>query len=85
MKKTYKKPEIYIESFEISTFIAGQCDIDLGFSADNCGYYDFGGIYLFSTSNSNSTCDEDPDDFDLEGNDGLCYNIPLAGNKIFGS
>lgn len=85
MKKLYSKPEIIIESFEISEFIAGNCDIDVGFgdvgSIKICTYKDpaFGGaLTLF---NSQGICDMIWE----EGNDQGCYNIPMDGNRYFGS
>ena len=83
MKKIYRKPEIFIENFEVSEFIAGNCSIDLGFAGNNptCDPYDFGGINLFN----HKGCDINPEDMDLGDNDELCYHEPLANNRIFGS
>lgn len=84
MKKEYKKPEVFIENFEVSEFIAGQCTTyDVGFSPDNCT---LGGMFddavLFSTSNLNCTGAVDSEATD---NNGFCYHIPTGGNKYFGS
>ena len=83
MKKIYRKPEIFIESFEVSEFIAGNCSIDLGFAGNNptCAPYDFGGINLFN----HKGCDINPEEAELEDNDKLCYHIYDDINKIFGS
>ena len=83
MKKIYRKPEIFIESFEVSEFIAGNCSIDLGFAGNNptCAPYDFGGINLFN----HKGCDINPEEAELEDNDKLFYHIYDDINKIFGS
>lgn len=83
MKKIYRKPEIFIENFEVSEFIAGNCSIDLGFAGNNptCAPYDFGGINLFN----HKGCDINPEEAELEDNDKLCYHIYDDINKIFGS
>lgn len=83
MKKIYRKPEIFIENFEVSEFIAGNCSIDLGFAGNNptCDPYDFGGINLFN----HKGCDINPEEAELEDNDKLCYHIYDDINKIFGS
>ena len=86
MRKVYKKPEMYIENFEVSEFIAGSCGIDLGFSADkntgSCKSYDFGGINLFG---GQIGCGYDYYTFDLNENDKPCYDIPTDFTRIFGS
>ena len=53
MKKRYKKPQIFMESFEVSEFIAANCNrtgegvsvTDPNF--DENGQYNFGGIMIF--------------------------------------
>lgn len=42
MKKTYVKPQVYFEDFQLSASIAGDCTgggkIDLGHSENDCAY-----------------------------------------------
>lgn len=87
MKKEYVKPMAVIEIFTISEFIAGNCEIDVGFgesgSGKSCGYSHpaFGGaLKLF---NDTETCDMFWE-FAPE-NDGGCYHIPKDGHGYFGS
>lgn len=87
MKKKYRKPEIFIESFEVSEFIAGSCTIDVNFgdtgAINPCAYPDpdFGGA--MTIFNSLSVCDSLWDD--EENNDKGCYHIPVDGAGYFGS
>ena len=86
MKKTYIKPYICIEAFEVSEFIAGDCAIDVGFgdvgASKTCSILDpdFGefGETLF---NDYETCSLLWDD----GTDKGCYHIPVNGHGYFGS
>lgn len=86
MKKSYSKPKIFIESFEISEFIAGDCTIDVGFGDSNmikqCTYADpdFGGAVIYFNS-GNEACVSKWDDGDDKG----CYHIPDGGQGYFGS
>ena len=84
LKKVYIKPQIVMENFEMSDFIAGNCTIDVGFgdSGSNiCTYPDpeFGGaLTLFNVV---GVCDT----VWIEGNDKGCYHIPDGGVGYFGS
>lgn len=81
MKKTYSKPEIVFEDFTISTAIAGPCGNPTGTpSKDQCGY-DMGGMIIFVTGVTG--CETVIADGSM--GDGLCYNIPSAGNNLFNS
>ena len=80
MKKQYVKPELYFESFELSTSIAtcdfksnaagNVCAIDLGFGEGNAVYMDI-----------KNGCGRQPD----PGNTKYCYNPPAAGSAVFSS
>lgn len=84
MKKTYIKPYICIEAFEVSEFIAGDCAIDVGFgdlgASKTCSIPDpdFPSENLF---NDYDTCTLLWDD----GTDKGCYHIPVNGHGYFGS
>ena len=80
MKKKYKKPEIFMESFEVSEFIAANCgrnsqNISMSefeqFRED--GKINFGGVNLFEST----SCDVDAASFDFAQNDKPCYDIPV--------
>lgn len=78
MKKRYKKPQIFMESFEVSEFIAANCNrtgegvsvTDPNF--DENGQYNFGGIMIFNTG-----CENEAKDFGFSENDKACYDIPI--------
>lgn len=80
MKKQYVKPELYFESFELSTSIAtcdfksnaagNVCAIDLGFGEGNAVYMD-----------KENGCGRQPGPDDIK----YCYNPPAAGSTVFSS
>lgn|GEM_PF-2121422 len=84
VKKTYTKPQIVMESFLVSEFVAGNCEIDVGFgdtgSSRPCSIDDpyFPGERLF---NDYDTCSLLWNDGDDKG----CYDIPDGGVGYFGS
>lgn len=78
MKKTYKKPDICFESFELSTNIAscsilgdpnapGFCAVDLE---------DIGDVVFV---NENAACNT----FIPGINDSICYDVPLEASNVF--
>ena len=77
MKKKYKKPEIFMESFQVSEFIAADCASKSdGVSIKDPNYvngqYNFDGIMIF-----NDGCDNRASDFKFSDNDKPCYDIPI--------
>ena len=84
MKKRYEKPQIVFESFEMSTNIAGDCEIKTNTpSAENCAYevYDefLGTVFLFVTGVSACTTKEATGAYDK-----ICYHVPY-GENLFNS
>lgn len=83
MKKTYVKPEVYFESFELSANIAAGCGAGYkgkvnSHDINSCGCY-FNSRVIFNTER---ICT----DFTQDGTEyGLCYDIPNGDNKIFAS
>ncbi len=83
MKKPYVKPEVYFESFELSANIAAGCGAGYKEKVNtldihSCGYKYNGGVVFTSTSVC-SYKSQDGTEY------GLCYDIPMADNKIFAS
>lgn len=83
MKKTYVKPEVYFESFELSANIAAGCGADVmgkvtTHDIHSCGY-NFNSKVIFNTEGVCTHFTQDGAEF------GLCYDIPNADNKIFAS
>lgn len=76
MKKTYVKPEVYFESFELSASIADNCGKPLNLNQDTCR--DIFGDYRNNVF-SQGSCDMNPDQL------GFCYHVPLEGAKLFAS
>ena len=81
MKKTYEKPEVYFESFELSTSIAASCANPIhNMARDICGLEipDVGAIFL----NGIQGCK------DYKVNDGaynFCYHNPTDQTNLFNS
>ena len=76
MKKTYVKPEVYFESFELSASIADNCGKPLNLNQDTCR--EIFGDYRNDVF-SQGTCKMDPNDFNF------CYQVPFEGSKLFAS
>ena len=88
MKKTYSKPELYIESFQLTQSIAERCGaVDAGdefgkpqhLSKTSCGWLmpEFG----FAVFIAQPICEVPMDEGDFGG---ICYNNP-DGHGIFAS
>lgn len=85
MKKQYSAPEIYFESFIMSTSIAGDCEAPFvkTVSKNSCGIpADFGPDILFNVI-AGSKCNAPGDNDGLY--DGLCYHNPTDNNNMFNS
>lgn len=76
MKKTYVKPEVYFESFELSASIADNCAKPLNLNQDTCR--NIFGDYRDKVF-SQESCDMNPDQL------GFCCHVPLEGSKLFAS
>lgn len=77
MKKLYKKPEIFIESFKVSEFIAANCATNQNAlpleELDPSKPTEFGGVTLFNVDG----CEYGQSDFTFADNDKPCYDIPI--------
>ena len=79
MKKTYEKPQIMFDNFELSQDIAAGCKIIIANQAENeCGYPTRNGD-LFTTEISGCTYKQ-PDLYD-----GICYHVPVDTSNLFNS
>lgn len=82
MKKTYIKPQIAFESFQLSTSIAASCAL-LGSQAAQyvCPVTDPDSGFTIFADGATSACDTVP----VGGNDSVCYDIPVANWNVFSS
>lgn len=83
MKKTYVKPEVHFESFELSTSIATGCSAGYNHSNTNFGNPNtctlkFGTETVFLSKEAGCTLP----DYNEEK---FCYHVPTADDKIFSS
>lgn len=76
MKKTYIKPEVYFEDFELSANIAAGCGKIVPHAEGQCRF-DVTGMGTVFTSNLE--CGYPPEEA------GLCYHNPDGDAKLFGS
>lgn len=74
MKKTYVKPEVCFESFQLSANIATGCTDPLNHTMETC--QPINGVQLFLDT---SACDSTPDE------NGLCYQTVTDATRIFTS
>lgn len=77
MKKTYTKPVVSFESFELSTSIAQTCAVKSNFY-DACSFDapGMGSVFLDTT-----VCKFTPED----GEAGICYHVPTDTTRLFNS
>lgn len=81
MKKTYAKPQIVFESFQLTANIAGGCNTSPNSTNEaTCGYNDNGWI-VFQNS---AVCIDVQVGTDGEYN-GLCYHVPTGDKSVFTS
>ena len=80
MKKTYAKPQIVFESFQLTANIAGGCNTGPN-SADEatCGYNDNGWIVFQNSAVCNFPAGPDGK------HNGLCYHVPTGDMSVFTS
>ena len=72
MKKTYSKPVIVFESFQLATSIAGGCALGTKPSVD------VGGFQVFADTGCGAMPQEGKDD-------NTCYQVPTADSNVFSS
>lgn len=82
MKKTYEKPEVYFESFELSTSIATGCEYRTNHAINVCTYELSGGlgnVFVSTTTNCNN----------IKAPNGewnkICYHLPSDQSNLFTS
>ena len=73
MKKTYSKPVIVFESFQLATSIAGGCALGTEPPVD------VGGFIVFTDSNVCNTLPEEGKDYNI------CYHVPTEDSNVFSS
>lgn len=87
MKKIYRKPSAVCELFNVSEFIAGNCEHDVGFGDTGASKLcsiedpDYPGLEKPTLFNDKHVCEILWDD----GYDTGCYHIPTEGHGYFGS
>lgn len=81
MKKTYVKPEVYFESFELSTSIATGCEYKTDHAMNQCVYDIAGGRNVFVDENTNCK------DVKVPGGSygSVCYHVPAETSNLFTS
>lgn len=78
MKKEYIKPKAYIEDFQITQFVAGDCIIKTKTYHRNTCAVDLGGV-LGTVFVEKPTCQT------VSQDEKLCYHIAVNGDSYFGS
>ena len=79
MKKTYVKPQVFFEDFQLSASIAAGCAYKTGHTMDICAYETAGKSIFVDEVVACTTTTQD-------GNwSGLCYHNPTDTTKLFTS
>ena len=80
MKKTYSKPYLAVESFQLDAAIASSCSANgkapLGYSMDTCTLDDNRGVYQPEMGYFGNACRHDVN-VEGDGNDTICYHGPI--------
>lgn len=80
MKKTYAKPQIVFESFQLTANIAGGCNTSPNSTNEaTCGYNDNGWIVFQNSAVCNVYADQDGK------HNRLCYHVPTGDISVFTS
>ena len=80
MKKTYAKPQIVFESFQLTANIAGDCNTKPNIANEaTCGYNDNGWIVFQNGAVCNFPAGPDGK------HNGLCYHVPTGDISVFTS
>ena len=75
MKKSYVKPQVYVENFQLSANIAGNCGTAVHHSEECTLIEGVGNLFA-------ATCDFTVGD---DGNSQFCHHGPDANTRIFSS
>lgn len=87
MKKSYVKPQVFFESFQLSADIAGNCGASYK-NNDNVTYrdlisgcgYTFNGKKVFVSQEQGCVYESQTGE-----EYGICYHVPVAGDTLFAS
>ena len=86
MKKTYVKPYIAVETFQLDAAIAAACSTDglyvLGLTIDQCNLEDDKGDQMPGSGYFGDICVHDVK-VEGDGNDLICYHGPVPANTMF--
>lgn len=77
MKKTYVKPEVYFENFELSASIAAGCSVKINHAEGVCSSIPGIGSIFTDYQTCTWTAGDNESDY--------CYHAPLDANRIFTS
>lgn len=81
MKKTYVKPQVYFEDFQLSANIAGNCAIKTMHAETECKWFKnvegVGKVFI----SKELGCEY----FGNDGDYSVCYHVPVDATKLFTS
>ena len=82
MKKSYVKPQVFFEDFQLSANIAGVCGIPTGHAENECQWsISIPGISGNAFVTEEMGCGYKPNDGDYD----VCYHVPVDANRLFTS
>lgn len=82
MKKTYEKPHIFFDSFELTTNISAGCEHRTHLPGEGWCGLDFSGLMVFMEGMTGCA------DIKIGAGgsfDGICYQTPTGDNNLFAS
>ena len=83
MKKSYVKPQVFFEDFQLSASIAAGCEVRItNPSEGTCGYEVSGGMIVITENVSGCTT---PIEDGSSTANGLCYHVPFQTYNLFTS
>lgn len=87
MKRTYEKPMLKVDSFQLDAAIAASCSsegkIPLGYAGVQCLQSNIPGVELFFSSSCGLDVTADTFSYGGDENDMYCYHGPFNPNGLF--
>lgn len=87
MKRKYERPLIVYDSFEMSTDIAGNCELQANFQHNQCTATNRDGVSLFGDGITSASCRQwgGVEICELWSKLAVCWNNWTSSNNVFSS
>lgn len=80
MKREYTRPDIYFDSFSMTSSIANTCEVQATYAENICGVRMTESVTLFVSGITDCTFEVQDGEYDT-----LCYHVPADNYNVFNS